>query len=334
VTNARTRIEREASRLGFTELRFAPVTRPTPRFDAFEDFVDAGRHGSMHYLDRGRAVRGDVSLRFPAESAVVLALDHHHVRPPDPGGLTGKVARYAWGRDYHNLFGKRLKKLQRRLRDAGIESWGGVDTAPILERAWAELSGLGFTGKSCVQIRPARSSWFFLGVLFIDQACAPDDPLVKDHCGACDKCLVGCPTEAYLGARRLDARRCIAYHTIESREPIPTELRAGFGRWVFGCDVCQEVCPHNAAPPEPDEDDLLPRNAWLDLQWLIEAEADEIDARFIGTPLRRPGVEGLRRNACVVLGNLGDPAAKGVLEQALRRGPLVAEHAHWALERL
>ncbi len=335
MTNVGELIQREARDLGLGHVRFARVEGPTPRIEAFEAFLDEGRHGVMRYLERGRKIRGDVSLRFPgAATAVVIGLAHHHARPPDPGGLTGMVARYAWGRDYHNLFGKRLRRLQKRLRAAGIDSWGGVDTAPILERAWAEASGLGFTGKSCIQILPARTTWFFLGVLFVGADIDPDPPVERDHCGSCTRCLAACPAGAFVGPYELDARRCVAYWTIEAPGAIPAALRPALGRWVFGCDLCQEVCPHNAAAPVCPEDDLAPRNAWLDLVWLLDAEDDVLDARFTGTPLRRPGIEGLRRNACVVLGNLGDRAAMPVLERALKRGPLVAEHARWALERL
>ncbi|MBW1879702.1 MAG: DUF1730 domain-containing protein, partial [Deltaproteobacteria bacterium] len=157
-----------AHELGLHTVRFA-VVGPTPELSHFDDWLAAGRHGEMAYLARGREVRANPRVRLPgARSVAVLALEHHHRRPPDPGGRTGLVARYAWGRDYHNLLGKRVRKLRARLRKAGIDSWGGVDTAPILERAWARAAGLGFTGKNCVTIQPARTSWSFLGVLFLD----------------------------------------------------------------------------------------------------------------------------------------------------------------------
>ncbi len=334
-------IEVEAGRLGFGHLRVAAVrdgAEPCPRITYLDGWLAAGRQADMQWLARGRDVRADPrrhpSSTGPLRSAVVLALEHHHRRPPDPGGLTGQVARYAWGRDYHNLVGKRLRKLLRRLRGAGIACWGGVDTAPIFERAWAAEAGLGFTGKSAVQIWPARGSWMFLAVIFTDRALRPDTPL-GDHCGRCRRCLEGCPTEAFAGPYQLDARACIAYWTIEARGSIPEALRPHFGRWVFGCDLCQEVCPHNAKPPDPEEDDLLPRNAWLDLEWVLRASDEAIERRFRGTPLRRPGPEGLRRNACVVLGNLGLAEAGPALRAAADGGsPLVAEHARWALERL
>ena len=328
-------LDREASALGFQHLRVAAVGEATPRIDAFDRWLAEGHHGDMQYLPRRRDERADPRLRLDgARSAVVLALEHHHLAPPDPGGLTGRVARYAWGRDYHNLVGKRLKRLQRRLREHGIQCWGGVDTAPILERGWAEAAGLGFNGKNCVQILPAHGSWMFLAVLFIDQHLEPDQPL-PDHCGRCQRCLDACPTQAFVGPRTLDARRCIAYWTIETRGVIPEAMRPGIGRWVFGCDDCQSVCPHNVTPPDSEEDDLLPRNAWLDLPWLLETDDATLMEHFRGTPIRRPGPDALRRNACVVLGNLGDASAVPHLRMAVEtQSLLVQEHARWALERL
>ncbi|MCB9682927.1 MAG: tRNA epoxyqueuosine(34) reductase QueG [Alphaproteobacteria bacterium] len=327
-------VEALAHAHGFTTVRCAPVG-PTPHGAAFRAWLDAGHHGSMGWLDQQVDVRLDPRTRLPtARTALVLAVHHHHRRPPDPGGRTGLVARYAWGRDYHNLVGKRLKRLRRALADLGVASWGGVDTAPILERSWAAAAGLGFTGKNTVQILPARTSWMLLAVLFLDVDLTPDTPL-RDHCGRCRRCLDACPTDAFVGPRDLDARRCIAYWTIESRALAPRPLRAGIGRWVFGCDVCQEVCPHNAAPDEAAEDDLAPRHAFLDLDALLTADDDALVERFTGTPLRRPGGAGLKRNALLVLGNLGDPGG----EDAARRGlehadPVVRAAAVWSLARL
>jgi len=331
----RRHIETLAARHGFVHLRAATVDGTTPDIDRYDAFLAGGFHGEMAWMGTGRAVRADPGLRVPGvRSAVVLALEHHHRRPPDPGGLTGQVARYAWGRDYHNLVGKRLRKVIRSLRRDGVACWGGVDTAPIFERAWARESGLGYRGKNAVQILPARGSWMFLAVVFLAEPLEPDRPL-NDHCGSCTRCLTACPTDAFVGPYQLDPRACIAYWTIEARGSIPEHLRPSFGRWVFGCDACQEVCPHNAAPPEPDEDELRPRHAWLDLPWLLEATDEALRSRFTGTPLRRPGADGLRRNACVVLGNLGDRSAVPLLRRSADGGsPLVAEHARWALQRL
>ncbi|MEQ1501842.1 MAG: tRNA epoxyqueuosine(34) reductase QueG [Myxococcota bacterium] len=319
---------------GFRITRFTPV-RPTPHAAFLDTWLARGRAASMAWIARGRDVRADPRVRVPwARTALLLAVEHHHRRPPDPGGRTGWVARYAWGRDYHNLVGKRLKKLGAALDAHGIRSWGGVDTAPILERAWAEAGGLGFAGKNTLQIAPGRTSWMLLAVLFVDVD-VPGDPPLGDHCKACTRCLVACPTAAFVGPRELDAARCISYWTIEARGLPPVELRPGFGRWVFGCDRCQEVCPHNHHPPDPDEDDLLPRHPYLDLDWVVSSPDDVLLERFTGTPLRRPGAVGLKRNALIVLGNLGDrdgiPAVRGALAHP---SEVVRDAARWALDRL
>ncbi len=332
---ARATITAVATELGFEPVRFADVG-PTPDHERYAAWLAAGHHGDMSYLARNTEVRADPRERFAgARSAVVLALRHHHARPARPSGRVGRVARYAWGRDYHNLMGKRLKKLSRRLRDEGIASWGGVDTAPIIERAWAQAAGLGFTGKNSVHFLPGITSYLFLAVVFVDAHCTPDAPLPRDHCGTCTRCLVACPTSAFVGPRQLDARRCIAYWTIETRKMPPQSLLPGFGDWFFGCDRCQEVCPHNNNPPDADEDDLLPRNAWVDLDEIIATPDEALMERFLGTPLRRPGAIGLKRNACIVLGNSGDPGAVPSLETALLHpSEVVRAAATWALGRL
>ncbi len=335
MTGDRAALLAHATRAGFATVRFA-AAGPSPRGAAFDAWIAAESHGEMAWLASTAALRIDPLRRQPsARTAIVMAIQHAHAVPPDPGGRTGRVARYAWGRDYHNLIGKRLDKLKRALRAEGIACWGGVDTAPILERSWAEAAGLGFSGKSSMQIVPARTSWIFLAVLFVDVEVEPDLPITRDHCGACVRCLVACPTQAFRGPRDLDARRCIAYWTIEARTLAPPELLAGFGRWIFGCDVCQEVCPHNASPPDPEEADLLPRHAWLDLDDLLATPDVALMERFTGTPLRRPGAAGLKRNALVALGNLGDPGAELSITLGHDHPDLqVKAAAAWAAERL
>jgi len=324
-----------AARAGFSTVRFTAV-RPTPARERLDAWLARGRHADQHWIAAGRDVRVDPRVRVPwAKAAMVLAVSHHHRRPPDPGGRTGMVASYAWGRDYHNLVGKRLRRLRRLLDEAGIRSWGGVDTAPIFERAWADAAGLGFSGKNTMQIVPGTTSFFFLSVLFVDRPVPPDRPL-GDHCGTCVRCLTACPTGALRGPHELDAARCISYWTIEATDLAPEELRPAFGRWVFGCDDCQTACPHNHDPPDPEEDDLLPRHAWLDLDEILSSPDDALDARFTGTPLRRAGAVGLKRNALIALGNLGDPGAeRAIHDHALRHlSPVVQEAARWARVRL
>lgn len=332
--NQRDRIVTLAKSFGFQHVRFTPVGEAA-HFEAFSDWVENGLHGTMHYMERGMDIRRDPRVRLPkARTALVLAMEYDHLRPPRPSGLYGKVAAYAWGRDYHNLIGKRLKKFKRTLDEAGIACWGGVDTAPILERSWATQAGLGFNGKNGVQILPAHGSFMFLSVLFLSID-TDAGPTLRDHCGSCTRCLSACPTDAFQSPHVLDSRRCIAYWTIENRGVIPTPLRAKLGDWVFGCDDCQTVCPHNVSAPETAEEDFRPRNAWLDLIELLETPDERLMERFLGTPLRRPGASALKRNACLALGNLGDSSAIPTLMAAADgSSELVTEHARWALERL
>ncbi|MCB9675856.1 MAG: tRNA epoxyqueuosine(34) reductase QueG [Alphaproteobacteria bacterium] len=334
--DARARIKALAGDLGFQTVRFACAGR-SPDAAHLESWLSDGMHADMDWLSRTADVRVDPRVRMAeARTVVVLGLGHAWNRPPHPGGRAGLVARYAWGRDYHNLIGKRLKKLRQALRDAGIESFGGVDTAPVLERSWAVASGAGALGKNAVVFQPGRSSWGFLAALVIDAEVEPDAPYARDPCGTCSRCLVACPTGAFSGPHRLDARRCISYWTIEARELAPEALLPGFGAWVFGCDVCQEVCPHNHHPPDPTEPDFLPKNAWLDLDEVLATPDDALMERFLGTPLRRPGAAGLKRNAAVALGNLGDRGAIETLERwgLAHEAPVVRDASRWAVARL
>lgn len=325
-----------AAAVGFETLRVAALAVPTPGIDVVDAWLAAGRHGGMAWMAQGRDVRADPRQRLPdARCALVFATHHHAEPPPDPGGRTGRVARYAWGRDYHNLIGKRLRRLRRALADRGVASWGGVDAAPILERSWAALAGLGYLGKNTLSIVPSRGSYYFLAVLFVSVDLPPDAPLARDFCGRCARCLSACPTDAFPAPYTLDATRCISYWTIEAPGLAPRALRSGFGRWILGCDVCQEVCPHNHRPPASPEPDLAPRHAWLDLDALVFADDDALLDRFTGTPLRRPGAVGLKRNALIALGNIGDPGGADAATAALRHpSPVVRAAAVWALHRL
>ncbi|RME21948.1 MAG: tRNA epoxyqueuosine(34) reductase QueG [Deltaproteobacteria bacterium] len=334
-------IRRRASALGFPRVRIAAAS-PPPGVARYDAFLAAGRHGQMQWMERGRDARADPRRLLPGvRSAVVLGIDHAWPRPPDPGGLTGRVAAYAWGRDYHNLVAKRLRKLVRQLRDdlPGVGFYWAVDSRPVIERAWAERAGLGFIGRNCCLILPGTGSFLFLAVLLVDIELPPDPPLpgADRHCGACRRCLDACPTDAFVGSHQLDARRCISYLTIEHRGPIPEPLRPGIGRWVFGCDLCQEVCPHNHHPPRSPHPDFAPRpgRAWLDLDAVLRTDDADLERALVGSPLRRPGAVGLKRNAAIVLGNLGDPAAEPALLHARSHpDPVVVDAASWALDRL
>jgi epoxyqueuosine reductase len=319
---------------GFHHVRLTPVTI-TPGIDRYIGWLDEGRHASMSYLEKNLDVRRDPTLRLnSAQTALVLAVDHHNVRPVRPSLLSGRVASYAWGRDYHNLMGKRLKRLRKSLREKGIDSWGGVDTAPVLERSWAEAAGMGFRGKNGMQIFPAHGSHFMLGVLFIEGNWSPD-PVVGDHCGSCERCIIACPTRAIGAAGIVDSRKCLSYWSIEHSGVIPSEIMARFGDWFFGCDDCQTACPHNAKSSPSIEDDFLPRHGWVELDKLLGCDDDSIMVQFIGTPLRRPKAVGLRRNALVVLGNSGQETALSVVEPYINSTNTVLEEtAKWAFAQL
>lgn len=324
-------IEREARDLGFGRVGFARPPLPHP--ERLLAALAEGRHGDMEWLAETAPTRLDPSRLLPhVKGAVVLGLDYAHPVPPDPGGLTGRVSCYAWGRDYHNLVGKRLRKLQRRLEAAfpGLNTWAGVDRGATWERAWAEAAGLGYAGRNGCIIAPGDTSYFFLGLVLLDREVEAGRPLA-DHCGTCRRCVAACPTDALPGDGSVDARLCISYLTIEHDGPIPVALRPRVGRWLFGCDVCQAVCPHIKTAAESEEADLAPRNAWLDLETIVESTDVELITRFTGTPLRRAAPRRLRRNAVTVLGNLGE-AALPVLERAARHpDPWTAEAARWAL---
>jgi epoxyqueuosine reductase len=250
------------------------------------------------------------------------------------------VARYAWGRDYHKIIPPKLKALAEtiiRLGGEGAACRTFVDTGPLVDRAVADRGGLGFVGKNTCVLTGRHGSFVFLSAILTTVE-LPPDPLATKDCGSCRACLEACPTDAFVAPRRLDATRCISYLTIEHRGSIPTELRPRMGTWIFGCDVCQDVCPWNRARPPAQHEELAPdRGAGpdLDLVELLALDDESFRARFQGTPLTRAKRAGLLRNAAVALGNLGDPAAEPALIHALADPePLVRGHAAWALSRL
>jgi epoxyqueuosine reductase len=327
-----------AKERGFDEVRFASV-EPSAGIENYDRFLAEGRQGEMSWMETSREPRANPKSLLPsARSIVVLGMHYAHHRPADPGGLTGKVACYAWGRDYHNLIGKRLRKLSADLRDAipGFESYAGVDSRPIIERAWAQRAGLGFLGKNALAILPGQSSYFFLAAMLVNID-LPATPALGDHCGTCRRCLDVCPTQAFTAPGELDARRCISYLTIEHKGNISDPMKGQLGRWVFGCDDCQEVCPHNPADPPAADDDFAPRkgHAWLDLEWVLHSEDEALNEHFIGSPIRRARPQGLKRNAAIVLGNLGDSAARPALLHSLQHpAEMVRDASRWALDQL
>jgi epoxyqueuosine reductase len=338
----------------------------------FEEWVRAGRAGTMQYMERtspapgggsGQLLRSRVGIPFPwARSAIVCFSSYQSAQPrsiePAAEGA-GWIARYAWSSkadergarrpsDYHKVLKKRLNTLEERIREArtgeklgDFEARGYVDTGPVVERALAAAAGLGWTGKNTCLIHPRLGSYGFLAVLLTSLEVAADakvGPLtVPDRCGSCRRCLEACPTGALIAPYKMDAARCISYLTIEHRGPIAGELMEGMGRQVFGCDICQDVCPWNRKAPLSADPELEPRSELANpaLEWLAGLDEAEFELRFNGSPVRRAGFQGLRRNVAIAMGNSGlagfKPRLKGWAEAA-DEGLQTA--ARWALGKL
>ena len=314
--------------------------------DALVRWLDRGDQAGMGYLGRRLETRLDPSQVFPgARSALCVALQYHPLyveegeRQPEPSGdLWRRVARYARGKDYHDVMGARLKTLEDRIREAfpGCETRRHIDTGPVLERELAARAGMGAVGKNTLLLHPEGGSWFLLGEVFLSLDLAPDQPLA-DLCGTCTRCLDACPTGALAEPYRLDSNRCISYWTIEHRGALPPEARRMVGGWVFGCDVCQEVCPWNAEPAGAThpEMELPPERGELTLARLLGLSREEYVERFRGSPMKRAKLEGLQRNAAVAMGNRRESRYVLPLAEALRMGePTVRGHAAWALGRI
>jgi len=337
------RIKQQAAALGFDLVGLAPA-EPSETADRYEDWLAKGYAGEMAYLSRPDAVakRRDPRRIWPAvRSLVVVGLNYYTLADQEPSwSPTGVIARYAWGQDYHEWMGDRLGQLAEFIQElAGADPPPKVyvDTGPLLEREIAARAGLGWFGKNTHLLNQRWGSWFFLGEVLTSLELAYDEP-VSAHCGSCTRCLAACPTGALVAPYVLDARRCISYLTMELKGPIPRELRPRMGNRIFGCDVCQEVCPWNRKHARPTAEPAFQPRAGLAAPELIpwlRLTPEGFQERFRGSPIRRAKRRGLLRNVCVALGNSGDPAAVPALTDALRDPePLVRGHAAWALGQL
>jgi epoxyqueuosine reductase len=336
------RIRAEARRLGFDAIGFARA-EAHPDGQRLLAWLGEGRHGTMRWMARDPVRRADPRAVLTAARTVIsVAIGYYQGDWPGAAGRTplrGRIARYAWGRDYHKRIRKRLLALIQAIRavspSARVIPY--VDTGPVLDRAWAERAGIGWVGKNTNVILKRSGSWHFLGELLTDLELPPDEPS-KSYCGTCARCIAACPTGAIVGPHQLDARRCISYLTIEHGGAIPLDLRPAIGTRIFGCDDCQEVCPWNrfatptsnpdfAARPEQQTPELLP---------LLALDGAAFSARFQGTALMRAGRNRFVRNVAVALGNLADPSAVPELRRALLEDAdrCVRSHAAWALGRI
>jgi epoxyqueuosine reductase len=334
-------IRRRALELGFAAVGIARV-EPLEAARRYEAWLADGRHGAMAYLatDRHRERRAHPSrVLAGVRSIVCVALAHEPSLPPERRARLGGIARYAGGEDYHRVMRDLLGELERAIVALlpGAAALGYSDTGAILERAWAERSGIGWIGKNTCTISPTLGSYLLLGEVLVDRELDPDAPATIDHCGTCRRCIDVCPTGAITGPRELDARRCISYLTIELRGPIPIELRPLVGDWIFGCDVCQEVCPWNRFAPPAREARLHARalEGWT-LERFLSLDEAGFARLFEASPIRRARRAGFLRNVCVALGNRGEAAAAPALRHALVADPdaLVRGHAAWALGRI
>jgi epoxyqueuosine reductase len=345
----------EANRLGF-DLAGVTTPDPPPHVDTLLSWLGAGRHAAMDYLatDRSVARRSDPRQILPeCRSILVLGMRYQpsnqedsrdSSQPSQVAGkiAAGKIAAYAWGDDYHAVIPARLEQLAAFIEGATgrtLHYRAYTDTGPLLERDLAQRAGLGWIGKNTCLIQPGLGSYFFLAELLLDIHLEPDPPFLEDRCGSCTRCLEACPTGCILPDRTLDAALCLSYLTIELRGAISPDLRLQISQWIFGCDICQQVCPWNErfaggeAIPEFAPRAGLPRPDLVDE---LALSAEDFSRKFRGSPIKRAKRRGYLRNVAVALGNSAEPAAIPALAQALLSDPepLVRAHAAWALGQL
>ncbi len=352
-----------AKAVGFDLVGVAPAELPKGAFEKYEGWVKKGRAGQMAYLERDVARRRAVTQIMPgAQSVICLGINYFRgpreadypdteaaervAAAPKSSQSTGQVARYAYGQDYHKVLEKMLKKLTHSLRAEFPENQFKtyVDTGAVLEKAYAEAAGLGEIGENTTLITPEFGSFVFLSEVITDLEITPTKPELATICERCQACRGACPTGALVGPYELDARRCISYLTIEHRGSIPEKLRPLIGDWLYGCDLCQEICPQNMNGPQPAPKDPAhePFTCRIGGDFLVLAEIlrlqtdEEFTEKFAGSPMKRTKREGLVRNACVVAANVGATKLLPLLHNLSKhdKSDVVREHATWAIQQL
>ncbi|MFY9647850.1 MAG: tRNA epoxyqueuosine(34) reductase QueG [Terriglobales bacterium] len=363
LTDLPTRIKQLARDAGFDLCGIAPV-RDFAELHVFPAWIAEGKHGEMKYMeardDSGELKRAALARVAPwARSVIVCAINYNTAHPystqaQKENSARGWISRYAWSReDYHDSILRRLKQLEKNLHST-IETTGNrplatgnlqlrsyVDTGPLIERVYAKYAAIGWIGKNTCIINQQLGSWLFLGVILTsldltELNLTPDLP-APDRCGTCTRCITACPTQAITAPGVLDAQLCISYLTIEKRGDIPHELRSGIGRHVFGCDICQDVCPWNRKAPVTSAAEFEARDGFVNpaLDWLAEMQPEEFREVFRGSPVRRAKLSGLRRNAVIAMGNSGNHEFLSKLEKLSEDSdPVVADHARWARAKL
>jgi len=341
-------IRNAAQDAGF-ELAGISSVQDFPELARFPEWIAAGHAGEMKYLesrdDAGNLRRASLKTAFPwARSVIVCAMNYNtaHSYSTDvsnPG--QGWISRYAWSReDYHDSVLRRLREVELKLKEicpgTPLETRSYVDTGPIVERVYAKFAGIGWLGKNTCLINQKIGSWLFLGVIVTSLELSPDLP-APDRCGTCTRCIDACPTQALIAPYEMDSNKCIAYLTIEKRGSIPDEMREGIGHQVFGCDICQDVCPWNRTAPATDKPEFQPREGLVNpaLAWLAQISEEGFREKFRGSPVKRAKRSGLRRNALIAIGNSGDGDLLPIAEQASSDpDPAVSDAAQWAMRRL
>jgi epoxyqueuosine reductase len=350
-------VKHAAHAAGFDLSGVAPAT-DAPELRYFPEWVAAGQAGEMRYMEardeQGALKRESLANVAPwARSVVVCAINYNNAQPYSTHVQSnqaharghGWISRYAWGReDYHEAVMRRLRRVEDAIRSAASDASDGldvitrcyVDTGPIVERVYAKYAGVGWIGKNTCIINQGKGSWLFLGVILTSLELAPDLP-APDRCGTCSRCIDACPTDAFIAPYKLDATKCISYLTIEKRGAIPEELRTGIGQNVFGCDICQDVCPWNRKAPVTTAPEFQPRPELINpaLGWLAEMSAEDFRQVFRGSPVRRTKRAGLRRNVAIAMGNSSERKFLPLLDQlAGDEDKSVAESALWARNQL
>ena len=340
-------LKQAANQAGFELAGIAPVAQ-FPELNRFPEWIAAGHAGEMQYLkqqdEKGNLRRASLRTAVPwARSVIVCAINYNTENPYSTDVEDrdrGWISRYAWSHeDYHDSVLRRLRQVENTLRELGgetLKTSSYVDTGPLVERVYAKYAGVGWIGKNTCILNQQLGSWLFLGVILTSLELTPD-LAAPDRCGTCTRCIDACPTDALIAPYQLDSNRCISYLTIEKRGQIPPEMREGMGHHVFGCDICQDVCPWNRRAPSTRAKEFQPRDGMVSpaLEWLAGMTAEEFRERFRGSPIRRVKHSGLRRNAVVAMGNSGNRQFLSTLETlAADEDPVVAEHASWAARKL
>jgi epoxyqueuosine reductase len=337
MSSLESRIKGHARSLGFELAGIAPAA-DADGFAQLQDWLAQGYAGEMNYMAKhADARRHPESILPTVRSVVMVGLNYKQAAGSgEQAANAGRISIYAGGRDYHELLREKLKALLSWIQEQAPRTHGRavIDTAPLLERDFARRAGLGWFGKNTMLLHKQLGSYFFIGALLLDLPLQSDEPFAASHCGTCTRCLDACPTDAFVGPYQLDARRCISYLTIELRGSIVEDLRPMMGDWIFGCDVCQDVCPWNRKAPLGREAALQAKAADLlpDLSELLALSEEEFRDRFCQTPLMRCRRAGLLRNAAIALGNVGDRRALPALRRACGDAePLIREAAQWAI---